>query len=219
MTNQPTSVTTGRVRLSYVNVFQPREDMSGRKKYSVTLLIPKTDTATVQRINDAIEAAKKKGLDGVWGGAMPPQCPVPIHDGDGVRDNGEAYGEECRGHWVMTASANENHPPQVVDGMLNKILDQTALYSGCYAHVNINFYPYGGGNTGFKKGIGCGLGPIQKVADGDPLGGSAPAPESVFSKIPNAVASGAGTEVSGEANPFGVTAMQPNINPLTGQPM
>ena len=61
MTNQPTSVTTGRVRLSYVNVFQPREDMSGRKKYSVTLLIPKTDTATVQRINDAIEAAKKKG--------------------------------------------------------------------------------------------------------------------------------------------------------------
>lgn len=233
MTNYPTSVTTGKVRLSYVNVFQPREDMSGRKRYSVTMLIPKTDNDTLQRINAAIQAAAQKGMDGAWNGAMPPQLPTPIHDGDMPRESGEMYGEECRGHWVMTASSDENHPPEVVDGQLNKILDQTAVYSGCYAHVNINFYPYGGGTTGFKKGVGCGLGPIQKVADGEALGGAAPSAASVFQKIPAAVSSGAGVEVGGVVIPFpqpaqsaaqtqqpsGSTAIAPNINPITGQPM
>lgn len=217
MSNQyQTAVTTGKVRLSYCNIFQPREDMSGKKKYSVTLLIPKTDTATLQKINDAIQAATQKGMDGTWGGAMPPQLPIPLHDGDGVKENGEAYGDECKGHWVITASANENHPPEVVDQNLNKILDQTAVYSGCYAHVYINFYPYGGGTTGFRKGIGCGLGPIQKVADGEALGGSAPSASSVFGKV-------AGTEVNNVANPFaqqqGYGAINANINPITGLPM
>ena len=218
MSNQyQTAVTTGKVRLSYCNIFQPREDMSGKKKYSVTLLIPKTDTATLQKINDAIQAATQKGMDGAWSGAMPPQLPIPLHDGDGVKENGEAYGDECKGHWVITASANENHPPEVVDQNLNKILDQTAVYSGCYAHVYINFYPYGGGTTGFRKGIGCGLGPIQKVADGEALGGSAPSASSVFGKV-------AGTEVNNVANPFaqqqqGYGAINANINPITGLPM
>lgn len=154
---------------------------------------------------------------------MPPQLPIPLHDGDGVKENGEAYGDECKGHWVITASANENHPPEVVDQNLNKILDQTAVYSGCYAHVYINFYPYGGGTTGFRKGIGCGLGPIQKVADGEALGGSAPSASSVFGKV-------AGTEVNNVANPFaqqqqqqpqqqGYGAINANINPITGLPM
>lgn len=218
MSNQyQTAVTTGKVRLSYCNIFQPREDMSGKKKYSVTLLIPKTDTATLQKINDAIQAATQKGMDGAWGGAMPPQLPSPLHDGDGVKENGEAYSDECKGHWVITASANENHPPEVVDQNLNKILDQTAVYSGCYAHVYINFYPYGGGTTGFRKGIGCGLGPIQKVADGEALGGRAPSASSVFGKV-------AGTEVNNVANPFaqqqqGYGAINANINPITGLPM
>lgn len=223
--NKPyqTQVTTGKVRLSYVNAFRPREDKNGRLRYSVTLLIPKSDTETVQKINDAIQVAAQKGLDGAWSGAMPPQLPTPIHDGDGVRESGEPYGAECKDHWVMTASSDENHPPEVVDQNLNKILDATALYSGCYAHVCVNFYPYGGGTSGFKKGVGCGLGPIQKVADGEALGGGAPSASSVFSKVAQPV----GAEVQGVANPFaqtqqqemGYTAMQPNINPLTGLPM
>lgn len=228
-----TQVVTGKVRLSYAHVFRPREDQNGRLRYSVTILIPKTDTDTVNKINDAIQAASQKGLDGNWGGAMPPQLPIPLHDGDGVRESGEPFGEECKGHWVMTASADENHPPEVVDGNLNKILDQNAIYSGCYAHVFINFYPYGGTN-GIKKGVGAGLGPIQKVADGERLGGGAPSASSVFGKVAGS-ASSFGTPVTGVANPFppqqqqavqqpqpqqqGYTAMAPNINPLTGQTM
>lgn len=228
MSNYQTSVTTNKVRLSYVNVFKPREDKNGRLKYSVTLLIPKSDTETLQRINAAIQSAAQKGLDGAWGGAMPPQLPTPIHDGDGVRESGEPYGPECKGHWVITASSNENHPPEVVDGQLNKILDQSAVYSGCFARVNINFFPYGGGTTGFKKGVGCGLGPIQKIADGDALGGSAPSAESVFEKTTYTETIGAGVPFNTSENPFaqqpqqqnfGTVAINPNINPITGIPM
>lgn len=208
MTN--TQVVTGKVRLSYANVFKPREDMNGRLRYSVTILIPKEDTETLTKINDAIQAAAQKGKDGNWGGLMPPQLPTPIHDGDGVRESGESFGPECKGHWVLTASSNENNPPEVVDQNLNKILDPSAVYSGCYAHVFINFFPYGGGTTGYKKGIGAGLGPIQKVADGERLGGGAPSASSVFSKV--------GTEVNDVANPFAQNS-EPKINPLTGLPM
>ena len=217
-----TEVVTGKVRLSYVNLFQPREDQNGKRKYSVTLLIPKSDTETLKKINDAIQAAAKIGLDGNWNGTMPPQLPTPIHDGDGVRESGEPFGDECKGHWVMTASANENHPPEVVDQQLNKVLDATAVYSGCYARVFLNFYPYGGGNTTYKKGVGVGLGPVQKVADGEVLGGSAPKASCVFGVVSDPVATGAGVEVQGVENPFvggGVTAIDAKINPITGLPM
>ena len=193
-------VTTGKVRLSYVNVFKPKAMQPGQdEKYSCTILIPKTDTETKKRIDDAIEQAKKQGADDKWGGVIPPILPIPIHDGDGARpSDGMPYGDECKGHWVLTASAKVDYPPDVVDKNLNPIINQSEIYSGCYARVNITFYPYGGGKTGFKKGIGVGLGPIQKLNDGDPLGGGPKSASSVF----------------GVVEPEEV-----KINPLTGQPM
>lgn len=193
-------VTTGKVRLSYVNVFKPKAMQPGQdEKYSCTILIPKTDVETKKRIDDAIEQAKKQGSDDKWGGVIPPILPVPIHDGDGARpSDGMPYGDECKGHWVMTASAKVDYPPDIVDQNLNPIINQSEIYSGCYARVNITFYPYGGGKTGFKKGVGVGLGPIQKLADGEPLGGGSKSASSVFDVVePEEV----------------------KINPLTGQPM
>ncbi len=195
-----TEVTTGKVRLSYVNVFKPKAMQPGQEeKYSCTILIPKTDVATKQRIDAAIESAKKKGADDKWAGVIPPILPIPLHDGDGARpSDGLSYGDECKGHWVMTASAKADYPPDVVDQNLNPIINQSEIYSGCYARVNIQFYPYGGGKTGFKKGIGVGLGPIQKLEDGEPLGSGPKMASSVF----------------GVVESEGV-----KINPLTGQPM
>lgn len=169
MTNQveSTNVTTGQVRLSYVHLFQPYANQPGQEpKYSATILIPKSDTATMQRIQAAINAAIEKGVAGVWNGARPPQPKTPIWDGDGVRQNGEPFGEECKGHWVMTASSKQQQA--IVDLNMNPIIDQTQVYSGMYARVNINFFPYS--NSG-NRGIGAGLGPVQKLADGEPLGG------------------------------------------------
>ncbi|MDO3680404.1 DUF2815 family protein [Paenibacillus ehimensis] len=169
MTNQieATNVTTGQVRLSYVHLFQPYANQPGQEpKYSVTILIPKSDIATKQRIDAAIQAAINKGVSGVWNGARPPQPKTPIWDGDGVRQNGEPFGPECKGHWVLTASSKQQQA--VVDVNLNPIINQSEVYSGMYGRVNLNFFPFS--NSG-NRGVGAGLGPVQKLADGEPLGG------------------------------------------------
>ncbi|WP_309479102.1 DUF2815 family protein [Brevibacillus agri] len=178
-TGQETNVTTGEVRLSYVNLFTPRANQPGQEpKYSVTVLIPKSDVATKQRIDAAIAAAINKGVQTVWAGARPPQPKIPIYDGDGLRPNGEAFGPECKGHWVLTASSKQQQ--QVVDANLNPIINQTEVYSGMYGRVNINFFPY---NNSGNRGIGAGLGPVQKLRDGEPLGGRVSA-EQAFGSAP-----------------------------------
>lgn len=197
-----TNVTTGKVRLSYANLFKPRAAAPGQEeKYSVTILVPKSDVETKQRIDQAIEAAKQKGKD-KWGGMIPPVVAIPVHDGDGVKpSDGMPFGDECKGHWVFTASAKVDYPPEVVDGQLNPIINQSEIYSGCYARVNVNFFPY---MFGGKKGVGCGLGPVQKVADGEPLGGGAPKAGDVFGTI--------GGQTQTQAQPKG-------FDPITGQPV
>lgn len=165
-----TNVTTGEVRLSYVHLFKPYAAMQGQEeKYSCTILVPKTDTATMSRINAAIEAAKQKGISDKWNGQCPPIVQTPVYDGDGVRpSDGMAFGPECKGHWVFTASAKTDYPPEIVDANMNPVINQSEIYSGIYAYVNVNFYPY---SFGGKKGIGCGLGPVMKRRDGEALGG------------------------------------------------
>lgn len=162
-----TTVTTDRARLSYAHLFEPYSNNQGQEaKYSVTVIIPKADIATKQRIDIAQAAAKQQGVSKCWNGAMPPMVASAVYDGDGVRPNGEAFGEECRNCWVFTASSKQ--PPQVVDINLNPIINQSDVYSGCYARVCVNFFPY---NSNGKRGIGIGLEAVQKLEDGEPLGG------------------------------------------------
>ena len=170
--NDPMKVLTGECRLSYCNLTTPRAaQQGGEPKYSVTLLIPKTDVATKADIDAAIQAAANEALSKVWNGARPPQLRVPIYDGDGVRPSGVPFGDECKGHWVMTASTKNK--PQVV-GMdnINCELAPSDIYSGMYARVTIRFFGYS--NSG-NKGIGCGLGNVMKTRDGEALAGSASA--------------------------------------------
>lgn len=169
MNNQlVTNVTTGEVRLSFVNLFTPRAQQPGQEpKYSTTILIPKHDTATMQRIQAAIQAAVQKDAGQAWPGGQKPANPrTPIHDGDGLRPSGEAFGPECKGHWVLTASSKQQQA--VVDAGMSPVIDQSKVYSGVYGRVNINFYSYS--NSG-NKGIGAGLGPVQVFDKGEPLGG------------------------------------------------
>lgn len=162
-------VTTGKVRLSYAHLFKPYAHQPGQEpKYSTTILVPKSDVATKQRIDAAIQAAIQTGIAEKWSGVRPPILAIPIYDGDGVRpSDGMPFGEECKGHWVFTASSK--NPIAVVDLNLNPIINQSEVYSGIYARVSVQFFPY---NSNGKKGIGCGLGPVQKLEDGEPLGGT-----------------------------------------------
>lgn len=165
-----TKVVTGKVRFSYVSIKEPRAVDGGDAKYSITLLIPKTDNVTMGKIRAAVQEAaiafRKK-----HGEASLPAKPIdPVHDGDGTKPNsGEPYGPECKGCWVISASADEDHRPKAFDYAGNDILDLSEVYSGCYGRAIINFYGY----NNRKKGVGCGLLAVQKLQDGDPLGGVA----------------------------------------------
>lgn len=198
-----TNVTTGEVRFSFVHLFKPYAFQLGQEeKYSCTVLVPKTDTDTMARINAAVEAAKQKGISDKWGGIQPPVIPTPVYDGDGVRpSDGMEFGAECKGHWVFTASAKADYPPEIVDRLGNPVINQSEVYSGMYGRVNVTFYPYAFGG---KKGIGCGLGPVQKLRDGEVLGGSAPTAAQAF-----------GTQAASTAQ----TPAQHAVNPVTGLPL
>lgn len=185
MTNQnPTRVVTGEARLSYVNLLTPRARQDGGEaKYSVTILVPKSDIQTKQRIDAAIEAAKQIGKDKKWNGVIPPMVALPVYDGDGVKpSDGMPFGPECKGHWVFSASSKADQPPKIVDANLNPIVDPTEVYSGMYGRVAVNFAPYAAQG---KKGIGCYLSTnVQKTRDGEPLGASAPEASADFGGAP-----------------------------------
>lgn len=165
----PTKVITGVVRLSYANVWEPKSINGGAEKYSVSLIIPKNDTKTLTAINEAINAAIEEGK-GKFGGKIPNKAAIkiPLRDGDIDRPDDEAY---ANSYFV---NANSNTPPQVVDKDINPILERSEIYSGVYARVSINLYAF---NSNGNKGVACGLGNIQKIRDGEPLGGRTNAAE------------------------------------------
>lgn len=172
-----TKIVTGKVRFSYVNVFEPQAPQSGGEpKYSITLLIPKSDAATYGKIKMAIAEARENFCKRNGPNALPQNPMTNLHDGDGVKPNsGEPYGPECKGHWVLSANAKANQKPIVVDEFGTKISgpdvvcnNPNAVYSGCYGRASLNFYGY----SNARKGIGAGLLGIKKLHDGDPLGGT-----------------------------------------------
>lgn len=169
--NIATKVLTNEVRLSYAHLTAPRESQAGGEpKYSVTLLIPKTDKATRADIDASIKAAYDEGVTKKWNGAHPQPKSI-IHDGDGLRPSGLPFGDECKGHWVLTATT-KNRPQVVGMDNINCELAPQDIYSGMYARVTINFFPY---DTAGSKGVGCGLGNVMKTRDGEPLSGGATA--------------------------------------------
>ncbi len=163
MANQTkTKVITGTVRLSYANVWEPKSINGGAEKYSVSLIIPKSDTETIAAINAAVDAAIEEGIS-KFGGKKPNKAAIklPLRDGDVERDD-EAY------HNCYFVNANSTTAPQLVDQQVNPIFDRSEVYSGVYGRVSLSFYAF---NSNGNKGVACGLGNIQKVKDGEPLGG------------------------------------------------
>jgi hypothetical protein len=171
--NDAMKVLTGEVRLSYANLMQPRTPQGGGDpKYSVTLLIPKTDVKTKADIDQSIQSAIQEGIPKKWNGKQPALIHNPLHDGDRAKENGEPFGEECRGCWVISASSKQK--PGIVDSSLQDIINPSDIYSGMYARVTIRFFAY---DSNGKRGIGCGLGNVMKMRDGDALSGHASAKE------------------------------------------
>lgn len=217
--NDPAKVLTGEVRLSYANLVTPRpprDNPNGTPKYSVTLLIPKTDVNTYNDICASIRAAAQAATSTKWGGHCLPDAKLfsIIHDGDGTNDSGKPYGDECKGHWVL--AANSTVKPGVVDqSNINSELAPTDIYSGMYARVTLRFY---GTEKGGNK-MCCGLGNVMKTRDGDSLAGGASA-ASDFAGVGQSVSAPAfGNPAAAYGAPATAYGAPGQINPLTGLPM
>ena len=167
-------IVTGKVRLSYVNLIEPRINDDGKKAYDVSVMVKKDDRETLDKINAAIAFVKSdKASKSKWGGKIPANLKMPLHDGDVDREDDEAYA----GCWYF--SCKSNRQPGIVGPNLEAIIDPEEIYSGIYAKVNIRFYPYAvSGN-----GIAVWLCNVQKLADGEPLGASSRKAEDVFSSF------------------------------------
>ena len=150
-------------RFSYAHLWEPDSINGSEPKYSVSCIIDKDDKETIAKIRKAIEVAKDEGK-GKWGGKIPANLKTPLRDGDIDRPEDEAYQNS------MFLNANSKQAPQIVDRQVQPILDQSEVYSGCYGRVSITFYAY---NSNGNKGVAAGLGNVQKLKDGEPLGSRA----------------------------------------------
>lgn len=159
-------ITGVNTRWSYVNAWEPKSINGGAPKYSVSLIIPKSDTKTIEKIQAAIQAAYDEGQDKLKGnGKSVPALSVlktPLRDGDAERPDDEAYADS------YFINANSGTAPGIVDADRQPILDRSEVYSGVYGRASINFYAF---NSNGNKGIACGLNTLQKIKDGEPLGG------------------------------------------------
>ena len=160
--NSKTKVVTGIVRLSFEHVWEPASINGSEPKYSASLIIPKGDKKTVADIEAAVEAAIADGI-GKFGGKRPNKAALklPLRDGDTERED-EAYKDS------FFVNANSRTAPQIVDRAVRPILDRNEVYSGCYIRASLSFYAF---NSNGSRGVACGLNNIQKVKDGEPLGG------------------------------------------------
>jgi len=168
----PTKIITGVCRLSYANIWQAKFINGGVPKYSTSVLIPKSDMKTIANVKAAIEAAYYEGESKLKGNSKTvpalASLKMPLRDGDTERPDDEAYA----GHWFL--NANSNTAPGVVDANREPIYDTSEIYSGVYARVSLTFYAF---NSNGNRGIACGLQNIQKVRDGESLGGKPKAEE------------------------------------------
>ena len=161
MDSNKVKVVTGKVRFSYANVFQPKAAVEGgTPKYSVSIIIPKSDKETVAKLQKAFEDCKTSNA-AFFGGAIPKGLKGGLRDGDEEKDD-PAYA----GSYFI--NANSAKRPEVIDADRNLIMDPNEFYSGCYGRVSVTFYPY---NAQGSKGIACGLNNLMKLEDGEKLGG------------------------------------------------
>ena len=155
-------VVTGKVRFSYVHVFEKHAIDGGEAKYSVAILIPKKDKNTLAKIKSAVLAAKEEGKSSKFGGKIPAILKLPLRDGDAEKPDDPVY----KGmFWV---NANSSQKPSVFDENGNEIIDEEEFYSGCWGKAIVTFYAF----AGKSKGIACGLNGIKKTHEGEKLSGS-----------------------------------------------
>lgn len=167
MSKNPTKVITGKDTLwSYAHVWEPYSFGGSPEKYSICLVIPKSDTQTIDKIKTGIKAAYEEGITKLKGNSKTAPAlsaiHIPLRDGDTERPDDPVL-KNC---YFINASSKE--APGIVDAARQPILDKSEVYSGCQGRASISFWAY---NTNGNRGIGVSLNNLQKISDGTPLNG------------------------------------------------
>lgn len=167
MSNE-TRVTTGKARFCYANIWTPKKNDSGKEVYSVTIVIPKSDDDTFTKVMNATKAVYEENLEVLKGSAKKApgfdEIKLPLRDGDEEREGDPIFA----GCYFINATSI--YAPGIFDAERNVVSDQSSVYSGCYGRASITFYAY---NKKGGRGIACGLRGLQKLEDGEQLGGFA----------------------------------------------
>ena len=156
---KPNTVVTGMdTKLSYCYIYEKTSINGGAEKYSCSVLIPKDDKVTLDAIKKAIDYVIKN--NDKFSAKERSTLNLPLHDGDQKGD------ESYAGYYYLNAKSDVK--PTLFDQNAKVVTDTETFYSGCYARVILLFYAY---SKGGNKGIGVGLGDMQKVRDGKNLTG------------------------------------------------
>ena len=172
-----TKIRTGEVRASYAHLFEPHGFDGSEPRYSVRLLIPKSDTETAEAVKNAIQAAYEEGVKGDWKGARPQMANPVLYDGDGVNRDGLPWPEENKGCWFVNAKSTRRPGVVRTDGSI--LTEDTEFYSGCYCLATLAFRPF---NKNGNKGVSCYVNSVMMTRPGESLGGGS-TPEEDFADI------------------------------------
>ncbi len=175
----PTYLKLSNVRLSYAHVWEPASignEANSTPKYSASIIIPKSNKKALADFEKAVKAAIEEGKHKKFNGKTPPlgALKLPLRDGDVERPDDEAYAG------CMFFNASSKNRPQIVDQNVQPVMDRAEVYSGCYVNISVNLYAF---NTNGNRGVAAGLGNIQKLRDGEPLGGVALRAEDEFETV------------------------------------
>lgn len=159
-----TKIVTGKVRFSYVNVWEPKADQAGQKlKYSMSVLIDKNDKETISKIEAAVnEVLEGKKAEWASKNGKMPAVKKPLRDGDTDKPDHDEYAG------MMFLNASSTRQPGIVDKQKQEVIDRTMIYSGCYGRVQLSFFAY---DVQGSKGVGVGLENIQTFNEGESFGG------------------------------------------------
>lgn len=161
-----TKFVTGKVRLSYAKIMRPaKNDMNGKSEYSTVVLVPKTDTDTI----NGLKAAAKAAIDKKFGGTPPKGLKNPLRDGDtATKEDGSSMGAEYKGHLFFNCKTDaDRNKPSVIDSNNRELIDPDAVVSGDYVRLSVNAYAY---DAAGNKGVAFGLNNVLLVAKGEQLG-------------------------------------------------
>lgn len=165
-----TKVFTPKGRISYPKVFSP--DSSGEyadDKYKATFLF---DESNVQ-VAEGLKAMKKAVLEvaqkAFGAGVKLKEIQHPFRDGNQKYEADKAKNTHYKDTIFMTAKSK--FKPGVVDAKVQPIDNEGDLYGGCYVKASLIPFSY---MKGSNKGVSFRLCNIQKLAEGEPLGGGGP---------------------------------------------